>query len=58
MLIHLKGVVTEDGKLIFDPPKNLPPGKVKITITINEHQPAVEDTPPTDAQDSIDEEIK
>ena len=30
--IHLKGQITDDGELIFDPPKNLPPGEVEITI--------------------------
>jgi len=32
--IHLKGQVTEDGKLLFDVPENLPPGDVAITIEI------------------------
>ncbi len=32
--IRLKGEVTADGQLRFDPPKNLPPGDVEITIEI------------------------
>jgi hypothetical protein len=32
--IHLKGRVTEDGELVFDAPKNLPPGEAKITIEL------------------------
>jgi hypothetical protein len=50
--IHLKGRVTEDGDLVFDPPKNLPPGEVQITIEM----PA-ETAQPLE-QDFTDEEIK
>jgi hypothetical protein len=32
--IRLKGEVTADGQLRFDPPKNLPQGDVEITIEI------------------------
>lgn len=32
--IHLTGHVTEDGELVFDPPKNLPPGEARITIEL------------------------
>jgi hypothetical protein len=33
--IRLKGEITADGQLRFDPPKNLPPGDVEITIEIS-----------------------
>jgi len=49
--IHLTGYVTEDGKLIFDPPKNLPPGEAKITIEVPGEVAPLE-------QDFTDEEIK
>lgn len=32
--IHLTGQVTEDGELVFETPKNLPPGTAKITIEL------------------------
>jgi hypothetical protein len=32
--IHLKGQVMPDGQLVFDPPHNLPPGEVDITIEV------------------------
>ena len=32
--IRLKGEITADGQLRFEPPKNLPPGDVEITIEI------------------------
>lgn len=32
--IRLKGQVTPDGQLLFDTPKDLPPGEVEITIEI------------------------
>jgi hypothetical protein len=32
--IHLTGKVTEDGELVFETPKNLPPGEAKITIEL------------------------
>lgn len=30
--IHVKGRVTDEGELIFDAPKDLPPGEMQITI--------------------------
>lgn len=51
--IHLTGHVTEDGELIFDPPKNLPPGKVEITIEVP-RKPA----PIDEDQSFTDEEIR
>ena len=48
--IHLTGRVTEDGELVFEAPKNLPPGEVQITIEMSrEEKPE---------QDFTDEEIK
>ncbi len=44
MFIHLTGKVTEDGELVFDPPKNLPPGEAESETA--------------DEQDFTDEEIK
>lgn len=32
--IHLKGHVTPDGQVLFDPPQNLPPGEINITIEV------------------------
>jgi hypothetical protein len=55
--IHLKGHVTDDGELIFDPPKNLPPGEVGITIEVPREAAAEDAEPPAD-QDFTDEEIK
>ena len=49
--IHLTGHVTEDGELVFDAPKNLPPGEVQITIEVPSEMPALE-------KDFTDEEIK
>ena len=49
--IHLTGHVTDDGELVFDPPKNLPPGEAKITIEVTGEMPPLE-------QDFTDEEIK
>jgi hypothetical protein len=49
--IHLTGHVTDDGELVFDPPKNLPPGEVQITIEVP-REPMGED------QGFTDEEIK
>jgi hypothetical protein len=48
--IHLTGHVTEDGELIFEPPKDLPPGEVQITIEVPLESLA--------EQDFTDEEIK
>jgi hypothetical protein len=31
-MVQLEGIVTEDGKLLVQIPKNLAPGRVKITI--------------------------
>ena len=36
LTIRLNGQVTEDGKLLFDTPQNLPPGDVQITIDVPE----------------------
>ena len=47
---HVKGHVTEDGELIFDPPKDLPPGEAQITIEVPSET--------TLEQDFTDEEIK
>ena len=52
--IHLKGHVTDEGELIFDPPKDLPPGEVQITIEAKAEAPAEVDAD----QDFTDEEIK
>jgi len=49
--IHLTGHVTDDGELVFDPPKNLPPGEAKITIEVPTEGAPLE-------QDFTDEEIK
>ncbi len=54
--IHLKGQVTDDGELIFDPPKNLPPGEVQITIQAKAEESA--EAPEDADQDFTDEEIK
>ena len=48
--IYLKGHVTEDGELIFEPPKDLPPGEVEITIEVPRESMT--------KQDFTDEEIK
>lgn len=48
--IHLTGHVTEDGELVFDPPKNLPPGEARITIELPAETPL--------EQDFTDEEIE
>jgi len=58
--IHLTGRVTDDGELLFDPPKNLPPGEVQITIEVpSEAAAAAEATVAADDdQDFTDEEIK
>ncbi|MCC6802224.1 MAG: hypothetical protein IT319_05005 [Anaerolineae bacterium] len=48
--IHLTGHVTDDGELIFDPPKDLPPGEVQITIEVPVGAPA--------EQNFTDEEIR
>ncbi len=48
---HLTGHVTDDGELVFEPPKNLPPGEVQITIEVP-REPTGED------QSFTDEEIK
>jgi hypothetical protein len=32
--IHVKGQVTPEGELLFDAPKDLPPGEVNITIEV------------------------
>lgn len=48
--IHLTGQVTEDGELVFETPKNLPPGEVQITIEL----PAEA----SDNQDFTEEEIR
>lgn len=50
MTFHLKGHVTEDGELIFEPPKDLPAGEVEITIEVQREIPL--------EQDFTDEEIK
>jgi hypothetical protein len=50
--IHLTGHVTEEGELIFEPPKDLPPGNVEITIKV----PSGAAKPLE--QDFTDEEIK
>jgi len=34
--IHIKGRITADGLLQFEPPRNLPPGEVEITLQIPE----------------------
>jgi hypothetical protein len=47
---HLKGHVTEDGELVFDAPKDLPPGEANITIQVPAETPL--------EQDFTDEEIK
>jgi len=49
--IHLTGTVTDEGELVFDAPKNLPPGQVQITIEVPSDASAIE-------QDFTDEEIK
>ncbi len=58
--IHLKGQVTDEGELIFDPPKNLPPGEVEITIQAQRALKAEEsaEVSEDDDQDFTDEEIK
>lgn len=48
--IYLTGHVTEDGDLVFETPKNLPPGEAKITIEVPGETPL--------EQDFTDEEIK
>lgn len=50
--IHLTGQVTEDGELVFETPKNLPPGEVQITIEVPK-----ETSSPLE-QDFTDEEIR
>lgn len=52
--IRLTGQVTETGELIFDPPKDLPPGEVQITIEAKTEEP----TEAAAEQDFTDEEIK
>ncbi len=52
--IHLTGHVTDDGELVFDPPKNLPPGEVQITIEV----PRESSEPTGEDQTFTDEEIK
>ncbi len=56
--IHLTGHVTDDGELIFNPPKNLPPGEVQITIEASAEaaEPQSDESPLE--QDFTDEEIK
>jgi hypothetical protein len=49
--IHLTGRVTDEGELVFDAPKNLPPGEAKITIEVPANAAPLE-------QDFTDEEIK
>jgi hypothetical protein len=49
--IHLTGRVTDEGELVFDAPKNLPPGEVQITIEVSGEAAPLE-------QDFTDEEIK
>ena len=49
--IHLTGHVTEEGELVFEAPKNLPPGEVEITIKVPGESAPIE-------QDFTDEEIK
>ena len=56
--IHLTGHVTEEGVLVFEAPKNLPPGEVEITIQIGEHQFTAKGITTADDQDFTDEEIK
>lgn len=55
--IHLTGQVTEDGELVFETPKNLPPGEVQITIKYLQPQLPIENTS-IDDQDITDEESK
>lgn len=50
MVIHLKGHVTPAGELEFEPPKNLPPGDVNITIEVDE-------APNQESLDFTDDEI-
>jgi hypothetical protein len=48
--IHIKGHVTEQGELVFDAPKNLPPGEVDITIqavTSEQNEELIESEIPT-----------
>ena len=56
--IHLTGRVTDDGELLFDPPKNLPPGEVQITIEVPSEAAAEASVAADDDQDFTDEEIK
>lgn len=54
--IHLTGHVTDDGELIFDAPKDLPPGEVQITIEVPREAEA-EASAEAD-QDFTDDEIR
>jgi hypothetical protein len=49
--IHLTGRVTDEGELMFEAPKNLPPGEARITIEVSGETTPLE-------QDFTDEEIK
>jgi hypothetical protein len=56
--IHLTGHVTDEGQLVFEAPKNLPPGEVQITIQIGEDQFTAKGPTTDDDQDFTNEEIK